>query len=149
VGACGLKTLLTSPDIFVCYCSAIAKETTMTLNHMILFYVKNPLASAAFYTRLLGEKPIDASPGFAMFKVNDTTMLGLWNAAGVEPKPEVAAGASELAFQVADIGQVDDYHKRWSQEEFPIAQRPTQMDFGYTFTALDPDGHRLRVFAAS
>jgi len=30
----------------------------------------------------------------------------------------------------------------------PIAQPLTQMDFGYTFVALDPDGHRLRVFAA-
>jgi predicted enzyme related to lactoylglutathione lyase len=28
-----------------------------------------------------------------------------------------------------------------------IAQKPVEMDFGYTFTALDPDGHRLRVFA--
>jgi hypothetical protein len=24
---------------------------------------------------------------------------------------------------------------------------PTKMDFGTTFVALDPDGHRLRVFA--
>ena len=24
---------------------------------------------------------------------------------------------------------------------------PTAMDFGFTFVALDPDGHRLRVFA--
>jgi predicted enzyme related to lactoylglutathione lyase len=124
-------------------------ETTMTPNHMILFYVKDPLASAAFYTRLLGDKAIDASPGFAMFKVNDGTMLGLWNAAGVEPKPDVAAGGSELAFHVADNAAVDDYHKRWTQEKFPIAQHPTQMDFGYTFTAVDPDGHRLRVFAAA
>jgi hypothetical protein len=29
----------------------------------------------------------------------------------------------------------------------PIAQAPTAMDFGPTFVALDPDGHRLRVFA--
>jgi hypothetical protein len=28
-----------------------------------------------------------------------------------------------------------------------IAQAPTAMDFGMTFVALDPDGHRLRVFA--
>ena len=29
----------------------------------------------------------------------------------------------------------------------PIVQKPTAMDFGHTFVALDPDGHRLRVFA--
>ena len=28
-----------------------------------------------------------------------------------------------------------------------IAQAPTRMDFGYTFLGLDPDGHRVRVFA--
>jgi predicted enzyme related to lactoylglutathione lyase len=28
-----------------------------------------------------------------------------------------------------------------------VAQPPTRMDFGFTFLALDPDGHRLRVFA--
>lgn len=28
-----------------------------------------------------------------------------------------------------------------------IAQAPVAMDFGMTFVALDPDGHRLRVFA--
>jgi predicted enzyme related to lactoylglutathione lyase len=28
-----------------------------------------------------------------------------------------------------------------------IVQPPTRMEFGYTCTALDPDGHRLRVFA--
>ena len=28
-----------------------------------------------------------------------------------------------------------------------ILQKPTRMDFGFTFVGLDPDGHRLRVFA--
>ena len=27
-----------------------------------------------------------------------------------------------------------------------ILQAPMQMDFGTTFVATDPDGHRLRVF---
>ena len=27
-----------------------------------------------------------------------------------------------------------------------ILQEPVQMDFGHTFVASDPDGHRLRVF---
>ena len=30
---------------------------------------------------------------------------------------------------------------------FPIALEPTTLDFGYTFVATDPDGHRLRVCA--
>ncbi len=31
----------------------------------------------------------------------------------------------------------------------PAIETPTQMDFGYTFVATDPDAHRLRVFAAN
>ena len=42
---------------------------------------------------------------------------------------------------------VEAAHVRWSAQGAPIAQSPTRMDFGYTFVALDPDGHRLRAFA--
>jgi len=28
-----------------------------------------------------------------------------------------------------------------------ILQGPTDMEFGRTFVGLDPDGHRLRIFA--
>ena len=40
-------------------------------------------------------------------------------------------------------------HEAWSQRGLRIAQAPVGMDFGHTFVALDPDGHRLRVFAPS
>ena len=32
-----------------------------------------------------------------------------------------------------------------SQKGIKVVQEPTEMDFGYTFTALDPEGHRIRV----
>ena len=35
----------------------------------------------------------------------------------------------------------------WSGRGLAIAQTPQKMDFGHTFVALDPDGHRLRVLA--
>jgi predicted enzyme related to lactoylglutathione lyase len=35
---------------------------------------------------------------------------------------------------------------RWQSFGARIAQPPTRMDFGFTGVALDPDGHRLRVF---
>ena len=119
----------------------------MTPQHTMIFYVRDPLASAAFYSRMLETQPVDASPGFAAFKLNDYAMLGLWNSQGVAPTPTGAAGASELSFHAADSQAVDAWHKRWSEAGAEIAQAPTAMDFGYTFTALDPDGHRLRVFA--
>ena len=39
----------------------------MTNSNSILLYVTDALKSAAFYTRLLGQEPVDASPTFAMF----------------------------------------------------------------------------------
>jgi hypothetical protein len=57
------------------------------------------------------------------------------------------SAAGEIAFTVADANAVDDAHADWSRRGLKIAQAPTQMDFGRTFVALDPDGHRLRVFA--
>ena len=119
----------------------------MQPQHSILFYVKDPLASAEFYTKVLGEGPLEASPGFAMFMLNEGTILGLWEKGGVEPKPEAFGGASEIGFHAKDNAEVDAWHATWAAAGLPIIQPPTEMDFGYTFTAVDPDGHRLRVFA--
>ena len=38
----------------------------MTDPNFVLMYVDQPLKSAAFYEELLGSKPVEASPGFAM-----------------------------------------------------------------------------------
>ena len=42
-----------------------------------------------------------------------------------------------------------DRHATWVAKGLAVIQTPTDMDFGHTFVALDPDGHRLRVFAPS
>jgi predicted enzyme related to lactoylglutathione lyase len=73
-------------------------------------------------------------------------MLGLWAAHDVQP-PATAVGGSELAFAVDGVDTVQAMHAAWRAQGLVIAQSPTTMDFGYTFVALDPDGHRLRVFA--
>jgi predicted enzyme related to lactoylglutathione lyase len=52
-----------------------------------------------------------------------------------------------LGFSVADATAVDALHQEWRKRGLKITQAPTEMDFGRTFVALDPDGHRLRVFA--
>ncbi|MCV2357918.1 drug:proton antiporter [Paucibacter sp. TC2R-5] len=121
----------------------------MTQPNFILFYVSSPLESAAFYARLLGREPIEASPTFALFALDAGLMLGLWARHTVEPlvEPGTAAATSELAFALPDRPALDGLHGAWIALGLPIIQSPTSMDFGYTFTALDPDGHRLRAFA--
>lgn len=111
----------------------------------VLLYVDNPPASVAFYGDLLGKPPIETSPTFAMLPLNGEVMLGLWARHTVEPVAS-APGGGEIAFTVADAEAVARTHADWSRG-LPIAQAPTAMDFGHTFVALDPDGHRLRVFA--
>ena len=114
--------------------------------NFIILYVKNPAESAAFYAGLLGRPPVDSSPNFAMFALSSGVMLGLWAAHDVLP-PATSVGGSEVAFALGSRQAVDDCHARWQGLALPIIQPPTDMDFGHTFTAQDPDGHRLRVFA--
>ena len=115
----------------------------------VLLYVDSPPVSAAFYADLLGRPPVEQSPTFAMFAMSSGLMLGLWKRDTVEPVAAIegAKGDGEIAFTVAGPEGVDAMHDDWRGRGLTIAQRPTTMDFGYTFVALDPDGHRLRVYA--
>jgi catechol 2,3-dioxygenase-like lactoylglutathione lyase family enzyme len=115
--------------------------------NFILLYVDSPPLSARFYKELLGKPPVETSPTFAMFALDNGVMLGLWSRHTAEPAPVVAAGGSEIAFAVADKDAVGRLYAEWGARELRIAQAPTDLDFGHTFVALDPDGHRLRVFA--
>ncbi|MES2016734.1 MAG: VOC family protein [Pseudomonadota bacterium] len=121
----------------------------MTDPNFIILYVDNPQASAAFYAGLLGKQAIEASPTFAMFALDSGVMLGLWSRHTVEPSALAGGGGAEVAFAVADRETVSSMYAAWLDRRLVIAQKPVEMDFGYTFVALDPDGHRLRVFAAA
>jgi hypothetical protein len=73
-------------------------------------------------------------------------MLGLWRRSEVQP-PAADPGGSELSFQVADPSAVIALHAEWMARGLSIILAPAKMEFGFTFLACDPDGHRLRVFA--
>jgi hypothetical protein len=83
-----------------------------------------------------------------MFALDSGVMLGLWSRRAVDPAATASPGAGELAFALADDAAVDRTFADWEARGLRIAQSPTDLDFGHTFVALDPDGHRLRVFAA-
>ena len=116
--------------------------------NFVLLYVKDPAVSVQFYSDLLGKAPAESSPTFAMFSLDSGTMLGLWAAHTVKPAAN-AVGGAEIAFAVASIDTVKAMYATWNAKDLKIVQTPTQMEFGFTFVALDPDGHRLRVFAPS
>jgi predicted enzyme related to lactoylglutathione lyase len=118
----------------------------MTDFNLVVLYVEDPGVSSAFYEGLLSRPVVASSPKFAMLPLNKDVMLGLWRRQDVEPQA-TAAGGGEIAFTVADAATVRTIHESWKGRGLQIAQAPTAMDFGHTFVALDPDGHRLRVFA--
>ena len=116
---------------------------------LFILYVDNPPASTAFYVDLLGISPVETSPTFAMFVLATGVKLGLWSRHTVEPPVDGIGTAGEIAFAVPSEEVVLQTHLSWKAKGLAILQAPVAMDFGHTFTALDPDGHRLRVYAPS
>jgi catechol 2,3-dioxygenase-like lactoylglutathione lyase family enzyme len=112
----------------------------------ILLYVDDVAASEAFYAAILGRPAIDSSPTFAMLPAGPGVRLGLWRRDGVAP-PASPAGGGEIGFPVEGDAIVETLYAEWRTKGARIAQAPTHMDFGYTCVVLDPDGHRLRIFA--
>ncbi len=115
----------------------------------IILYVRDSLVSVRFYAALLGHPPIESSPNFAMLPMATNVMLGLWASHDVAPAPTSPCGSGELAIVVADREAVLATHREWMGRGIPIIQEPVAMDFGFTYTGLDPDGNRLRVMALS
>ena len=118
----------------------------MALPHFVLLYVDKPQKSADFYARLLDRPPLGSSPNFVMFELAPDLRLGLWARRDVEPAPRGAAAAGELAMAVGSNEEVEALCADQRRKGVTILQEPVTMDFGRTFLAADPDGHRLRVF---
>ncbi|OKH86640.1 VOC family protein [Thalassospira sp. TSL5-1] len=114
----------------------------------VLLYVASVQQSAAFYRDILQCDPVESSATFALFITEKGPRFGLWGRDGVEPAvdPDGHPGCSETGFPVETRDMVDRLYAGWREKGLVILQSPVEMDFGYTFVAADPDGHRLRVF---
>lgn len=119
----------------------------MDLSSFTILYVENVERSLAFYRPLLGREPVEMMSGFALF-VSETGMkFALWSKSNVIPTITTeSAGAMEIAFEVPNEITLQIFHTKWRELGVSIIQEPMEMDFGSSFTAVDPDGHRLRVF---
>jgi catechol 2,3-dioxygenase-like lactoylglutathione lyase family enzyme len=117
-----------------------------TSPNFILAYVADAPKSAALYSKLLGAQPVESSPNWAMFAFPNGLALGLWSRDEVEPRATLPGG-SEIGFPVESDAAVHTTRDAWAKLGLRILQEPVKMDFGLTFTAADPDGHRLRVFS--
>lgn len=118
----------------------------MSSLNFVLAYVADVPKSAALYGKILGLQPVESSANFAMFVLPNGLQLGLWASHDVQPAAN-RPGGIELAFTVPDEAGVNAAVKDWRGLGLTVLQPPTFMDFGFTATLADPDGHRLRVFA--
>ncbi|MGB7099104.1 MAG: VOC family protein [Xanthobacteraceae bacterium] len=96
---------------------------------------------------MLEREQFESSPTFVAFALKSGLTLGLWSRHLVKPKPAAGPGGAEIVFPVDNADAVNAIWADWKARGVAIAQEPTAMDFGTTFVGLDPDGHRLRVFA--
>lgn len=117
--------------------------------NFVLLHTTDMNASSAFYRSILNAQPVEASPTFAMFVTSAGFKLGLWRKDGVVPATSGFTGSSEIVFSCENREEVDQVYADWSQLGINILQKPEDMDFGRTFTAADPDGHRLRVYCVA
>lgn len=114
----------------------------------ILLYVADMAASRAFYDALLGQQAVEAAPTFSLYVLPNGWKFGLWTKDGVIPAA-TAPGGSEIGFPLGSDAEVNAAAEEWAARGVEIIQPPMEADFGRTFTAVDPDGHRLRVFHVS
>ncbi|HFJ4329684.1 VOC family protein [Serratia liquefaciens] len=121
----------------------------MTTPNMTLLYVDNLEKSAIFYRHLLGQEPVELSPTFALFVLSNGLKLAMWSKHTVQPGATVTGGGGELGFLCELPQQVDALYQQWRDRGLNIIQPPVTLDFGHSFVATDPDGHRLRVYSLS
>ena len=79
--------------------------------------------------------------------MSDDVTLGLQAADEIDPTAEPYVGGTELSLSNVERADVDRLHAQWKKLGIPMVLEPTVLEFGYTFVATDPDGHRLRVCA--
>ncbi|MGE5196699.1 MAG: VOC family protein [Anaerolineae bacterium] len=91
----------------------------------ILLFVENSLQSSAFYSRILGQKPLEESPTFVLFDLSNGVMLGLWSRKTAEPLVSTPGGGSEIAFSHEDVDQV---YRKWTDLGIPMAQKVSKID---------------------
>lgn len=113
--------------------------------NVIVLYVDDLAITSQFYQNLLGIKPEEGSPTFHSFTLPSGMSLALKAKHSVMPPTEAKSGNGELAFTLNSNQKVDELFAAWQAKKIDILLPPTQVPFGYTFVALDPDGHRLRV----
>lgn len=112
-------------------------------------YVNDVVKSTEFYSGILESAPVEQYHEFSVFVLSENFILGLQFKSGIDPEPQPQFGGFELCMSDTTNQDVDAVYLKWRELNVQIIMKPTMLDFGYTFVAVDPDGHRLRVCATN
>lgn len=113
---------------------------------LIIFYVDDLSRSLKFYENILRTPPMESFSDYAWFSLSNDLGIALWERKSVKPEVERPGTGGELVFPAMDKEEVDAIYANWTRAGAEIIQEPEDRPFGYTFTAADPDGNRLRVY---
>ncbi|WP_409308707.1 VOC family protein [Pectobacterium sp. B1J-3] len=113
----------------------------------LILYVDDVALSTDFYAKILHSAPIEQFEEFTVFPLGEDFILGLQAKDGIDPKPQPHFGGFEICLADVTPEEVDRLYSEWKALGLTFVLEPTHLAFGYTFVALDPDGHRLRVCA--
>lgn len=117
----------------------------MLTPNLLLFYVQNPIGSAAFYEKIFQTKPVASFPTYVAFSFLNGLTFSLWSTQADNFISGGQGHRTELAFMVSNEDRVRALRNAWKALGVQIEQDLQEAVFGLTFVALDPDGHRIRV----
>ncbi|QDQ39457.1 hypothetical protein E3226_003110 [Legionella geestiana] len=115
--------------------------------NVIVLYAASLAVTSQFYREVFGMAPVEASSTFHSFKLSNDLSLAIKAQSSVLPPVDEKNSGGELAFVLESRDRVNALFTEWHTKNIRIILPPTQLPFGYTFVALDPDGYRLRFIA--
>ncbi|MUI54381.1 VOC family protein [Aliivibrio fischeri] len=117
-----------------------------TIDSFVL-YVENINRSMDFYAKAFDCEPKLLSPTFAALGFATNVTVTLKQTSDLTPKSNIKGGGTELSIPVSDKTTFDNLYNDWKEKGIHFEQEPESSVFGFNLVAIDPDGHRIRIFS--
>lgn len=111
-----------------------------------VLYVEDIETSKAFYSYVFDCEGHVLSPTFVSFTLNIGINIELKQLAQADQISKVTGGGTELSLIVKDSETLHHLFNQWQSKSVEFLQTPTKVVFGLSAVAVDPDGHRIRLF---
>ncbi len=116
-----------------------------TIDSFVL-YVTDVKKSMGFYSKAFDCEAELLSPTFATLEFADNVKITLKQTTDLTPMSEIKGGGTELSIALSDKATFEQLFDAWKNNGIEFAQEIEASVFGFNFVAVDPDGHRIRIF---